>query len=128
MNQEDTLRVWKESAERNLAIGKEMIAAGHYDWALFFGQLALEKLLKGLVTKKTDEAPPFIHDLGKLATVAQIPLTAEQTSDFAEITTFHVAARYDDIKKELYFKATADYSKLYFSKIEEYASWLIKQY
>jgi HEPN domain-containing protein len=41
MNQEDALRAWKESAERNLAIGKEMIAAGHYDWALFFGQLAL---------------------------------------------------------------------------------------
>lgn len=128
MTQDEVLRSWKESAEKNLAIGKEMIASGHFDWALFFGQLALEKLLKGLVTKKTNEAPPFIHDLGKLAAVAQIPLTTEQTNDFAEITTFHIAARYDDIKKELYLKATADYAKLYFSKIEEYALWLIKRY
>lgn len=128
MTQDSAIRAWKESAERNLVIGKEMIASGHFDWALFFGQLALEKLLKGLVTKRTNEAPPFIHDLGKLAGVAQIPLTSEQTNDFAEITTFHIAVRYDDIKRELYLKATAEYAKLYFSKIEEYASWLIKQY
>lgn len=128
MTQDEVLRSWREGAEKNLAIGKEMIASGHFDWALFFGQLALEKLLKGLVTKKINQAPPFIHDLGKLSAVAQIPLTPEQAEDFAEITTFHIVARYDDIKKELYLKATADYAKLYFSKIGEYALWLIKQY
>lgn len=38
---------WLESAKRNLKIAKEMMDLKHYDWALFMGQLSLEKLFNG---------------------------------------------------------------------------------
>lgn len=37
-----------------------------YDACLFFCHLVLEKLLKGLVVKRTEKAAPCIHDLAEL--------------------------------------------------------------
>ena len=67
---------WRESALRNLTVARGMFDLGHYDWALFIGQLALEKLLKGLYTKKANASPPYIHDLAKLAVLSGLKMTA----------------------------------------------------
>jgi len=99
MTQREVIRHWKKSAQRNLLTAEDMVQSGHYDWALFVGQLALEKLLKGLVVKNTNKLPPHIHDLQKLAEVANLELTDKQINDFTEITRFHIQARYDDIKE-----------------------------
>lgn len=128
MTQQDAVTRWRESALRDLQIAEDMMRLKHYDWALYLGQLTLEKLLKGLVTKATNEAPPFIHDLVKLASLAQIDLSEAQRNDFHEISTFHVKARYEDIKSALYKKATKTFAETYTLKIKEYVVWLKKQY
>jgi len=70
MTQEDAVQHWFNGAQRNLGIAKDLVKLKHYDWALFLGQLALEKLLKGLIAQKTGKLPPFIHDLPKLTETA----------------------------------------------------------
>jgi len=128
MTQTEAIRKWKESARHNLQIARDLLRLGHFDWALFMGQLVLEKLFKGLITSRTGRAPPYIHDLKKLADVAGLSLTREQMDDFQEITTYHIKARYEDIKRELYKKATKEYAGKFFTKIEEYARWLESLY
>ncbi len=127
MTQKEAVKRWQESAKRNLKLSHDLFEGKHFDWALFAGQLALEKLLKGLVTKKIDDAPPFTHDLIKLAKVAGINLTAQQNADLREITKFHIAARYADIKRDLYKKATRAYTTKWSAIIEELYLWLKKQ-
>jgi HEPN domain-containing protein len=124
---EATLR-WKKSALEDLRVAEDMLKLHHFDWALYLGHLVLEKLLKGLITHVTNDAPPYIHDLKKLSEVAKLPLTSSQNEDFQEITTFHIKARYDNVKNALYKKATKEYAEIYIKKIKEYALWIQHQY
>ena len=111
-----------------MVIAEDMLKLKHYDWTLFMGQLSLEKFLKGLYEKRKNDTPPFIHDLAKLASLADLTLSKQQLDDFQEITTFHIAARYENIKYQLYKKATKDYTEAIFTKIKEYALWLQSLY
>lgn len=128
MTQEEAVRRWLESAEKDFGVAQDMMRLKHYDWALFLGQLALEKYLKGLIEQRTGETPPFIHDLAKLSKFAGIELTDEQTVELIEITKFHIQARYEDIKYRLYKEATTSYTEKWMKKIEEYALWFKKHY
>lgn len=128
MNEQDVIKRWQVSSEQNLKTASDLYKLKHYDWALFIGQLSLEKLLKGLVVKSTHTLPPHIHDLNKLASLGKVKLSKDQIDDFVEITRFHIQARYDDIKYELYKTVTPKYAKVWFSKIKEYHLWLKKLY
>lgn len=58
---------WISEAEEALQVADHLIEKGDYSYALFFGHLAIEKLLKALyVVKQNDHAPP-IHNLLRLA-------------------------------------------------------------
>lgn len=128
MTKDEAVNRWLEAAEKNLAACLDMVKSHHRDWALFIGQLALEKLINGLITKKTDATPPFIHDLVKLSIVAGIETSEDQKQDLAKITRFHVAARYDEIKSQLYSEATPEFTKEWIGKIQEFFSWFKKLY
>lgn len=128
MTEKEALKRWRKGAERNLKTAEDLIKTKHYDWALFVGQLSLEKLLKGLYIQRRGELPPLIHDLKKLAELAQIELTKEQGQELVEISRFHIQARYDDIKYELYKSATKAYTQKWFGKIKKYHQWLKKLY
>lgn len=90
MTQKQAIERWRESAEENFLLMQEMMQLKHYDWALFMGQLGLEKLLKGLVTQVIDDAPPYTHDLVKLAELARLSLSDKQKMQLSQITKFHV--------------------------------------
>lgn len=128
MTQKEAARRWKESAQRSFSACQDMVKTGHYDWALFLGQLAIEKMLKGLVIETTDETPPYIHDLKKLSLLVNIAFTDEQLQDLAVITRFHVQARYDDIKYDLYKEATKEFTDTWMKKISDLFLWISKHY
>ncbi|MBU4142238.1 HEPN domain-containing protein, partial [Patescibacteria group bacterium] len=63
---------WHKSGKKNLDAMQILFENKHYDSALFFGHLALEKTLKGLIVGITEKQAPFIHDLEKLALLANL--------------------------------------------------------
>lgn len=128
MTEEVLIQRYTESAERNFKTAKDLFQNGHYDWALFLGQLTLEKLLKGLIIKKTNTIPPFIHDLVKLASIGQISCSDEHKEWLVEITRYHIQARCDDIKYELYKKATKEYTSIWFNRISILYDYLCSLY
>jgi HEPN domain-containing protein len=48
MNKEEHIKYWKESARHDLDSAESIYNSGRYDWCLFAGHLALEKILKAL--------------------------------------------------------------------------------
>jgi HEPN domain-containing protein len=62
-----TVSYWSESAKYDLGVAKSMFLAKKYPYALFFGHLAIEKLLKALVVKETKDHAPYTHSLPLLA-------------------------------------------------------------
>ncbi len=51
---------------------------------MFFGHLSIEKIIKSLVVKQTENIPVRTHDLFHLIEIAKIDITEEQ-SDFMQI-------------------------------------------
>ena len=70
-----------------------------YSYALFFGHLAIEKLLKALhAVKQKDHAPP-IHNLLRLAKLTGISVPEDKVDALIEISAFNIEARYPDFKR-----------------------------
>jgi HEPN domain-containing protein len=74
---EKTIKYWLESASYDLDTGRTLLESKRFPYALFFGHLALEKILKALVVKATKQHAPYTHSLPFLAsqTNLEIPET-----------------------------------------------------
>ena len=128
MTAKDLINYWKIGADQALDTAEILFKNKRYDHCLFFTHLAVEKIIKGLVVKKTDRAAPPIHNLVTLAEQTGINPTLKQQEELKEITSWNVRARYDEIKFSLYRKATEKYTNLWFNKAKEYVLWFKKYY
>jgi HEPN domain-containing protein len=88
--------------------------------------LSIEKALKAVIIKSTKTAPPLIHDLVRLAEKAAVTLSEAQKNELAEITSFNIAARYDDYKLSFRKKAKKQFSLKYLRKTKKVLQWLRK--
>src|SRR5258708_6062202 len=103
MDNLEPVNFWVKSAADTLDTSDKLFEMKKYSHSLFFLHLTLEKILKALYihTKKTSPLP--IHDLVRLAEKCEIALNEEQKLQLAEISTFNIAARYDDISASCNF-------------------------
>jgi HEPN domain-containing protein len=118
-----TIDYWSEGAAYDLETGESLLGLKRFPYALFFGHLALEKLLKALVVKSTKEHAPFTHSLTLLASKAEIQIPDSILDQLAEFMEFHYESRYPDERKEFYKKCTADFARKKFTEIKEVYSW-----
>ncbi|MFH1029806.1 MAG: HEPN domain-containing protein [bacterium] len=124
----EQMSYWKISGERNWKATETLFKNKHYDACLFFCHLSIEKLLKGLVVRRTKDYAPYIHDLAELAKKAELNSTAIQLEDLKIITTFNIAGRYDEAKFSFYRKCTQEYTKKYQEISKKLILWLEKEY
>ena len=127
MTREEKLNYWVSTAENDWRVAGHLFEKGDYPYALFFGHLTLEKLLKAVFVKKFDESPPFTHRLVFLAEKAELLVTAEQLELLEIITDFNLESRYPDEKFSFFNKCTAQFTQNYLTKIEELKKWLLHQ-
>lgn len=101
-----------------------MIRRGRTGFALFFLHLALEKALKAHVCRQTNDLAPRIHDLAKLAHLAQLPLSEEQLDVLADANSFNLEGRYADM---LLPPPSDQEATLVHHRTQEVFAWLINQ-
>lgn len=63
---------------------------------LFFCHLAIEKILKALIQKKTLKIPPKSHNLKYLSELASIEITEEQNLIMAVLMKYQMEGRYPE--------------------------------
>lgn len=91
---------------------------------MFFGHLAVEKMLKAFyVIKKKDQAP-YSHNLLSLAQMAEIALSDEKKEKLIKITAFNLESRYPDEKRSFRKKCTEEFTESELRQIEEIFAWL----
>lgn len=115
---------WRLESKRSFEIAQLLLVKHKRPESLFFGHLAIEKLLKALVVKQTNKLAPLIHDLNRLARLANILLTTEQQQELQMITSFNIAGRYDNDKIEFRKQCTIPFTKNQIKKIKHYYLWL----
>ena len=116
---------WRDGAEEDLAVARELLGSGRVRHGLFFAHLALEKLLKAHICRRTGDLAPRIHNLVRLAEVAGIQTSPAHLDVLAEMNAFNLQARYPD---SLSPALTATQAQGYLARAEEVFQWLTDQW
>jgi len=124
MGKQQIIDYWLTGAEQATVMAHESYENKHSDWAFFFWHLAIEKLIKGILTKQNITPPP-IHNLIELLKKSNIPLDSTRIEQLGEIGTYNINARYDNLKQEFYHKVMeTTYHKKWFPICKEIYKWL----
>mgnify|MGYP001580706678 CR=1 FL=1 len=122
MNTADKVNFWKTGAVQSLKVAEDLFRLEHYLEALFFGHLAIEKLLKAKIVKATGSEPIYSHDLVILAKHAKLKLDEKDVDFLARVNVYNIRARYQDYKKSLYRSANKDFTTQELANIRKFFS------
>jgi HEPN domain-containing protein len=127
LDAEKATAYWIGSSSYDLETGKALLRSKRYPYALFFGHLAIEKLLKALVVMHTGQHAPYSHSLILLAQKTGIDIPEATLDQLAEFMEFHTEARYPDATMDFYRKCTKEFALLKFREIRGVYKWLLKK-
>ena len=123
-NIEQVKTYWFTEAQEALEVADHLMEKADYSYALFFGHLAVEKLLKALYVARREEHAPPIHNLFRLATSAGLEPDKIKVDALIRITAFNIEARYPDVKRAFRQKCTAEFTSREMQLIKEVFQWL----
>ena len=121
------INYWLESAAHDLEVAETLFKNQKYDWCLFIGHLVLEKVLKAFYVRDKKGAPPWTHNLVRLAENTNLSFTEKQLTFFADVNDFNIEIRYPDYKFGFYKTCTKEFTEAQFSEIKEMYKWLLSQ-
>ena len=124
MDVQKQVEFWKASAEEDFAAAESLLEKGHLRHCLFFAHLAVEKMLKAHVTRQTNDIPPRIHNLVRLAEIAGLKLELEQENFLREFGIYQLEGRYPDSEQ---ISTNLDTVREEISRAREMLQWLKKQ-
>ena len=117
-------KYWMDEAQEALDVTEHLFDKGDYSYALFFGHLAMEKMLKALYVYKIKEHAPPIHNLQRLAKLAGIPLDEDMIDKLILISSFNIEARYPDLKRSFRKRCTKQFTEVQIQTNKEMYKWL----
>ena len=115
---------WLTEAEEALQVADHLVEKEDYSYALFFGHLAIEKLLKALHIALREEHAPPIHNLLRLSRTIGLKLDEVKADALIRITGFNIEARYPDVKRAFRKKCTSEFTDSQMNIIKEVFQWL----
>jgi HEPN domain-containing protein len=80
MDHKEIIDYWVTEAEESLIVAEHLFEKRDFSYSLFFGHLAVEKMIKAILVKNGNPQVPRTHNLLRLAKAARIQLNAEQQS------------------------------------------------
>ena len=92
------IEYWRTSSDEDFAAAQSLLEKGHLRHSLFFAHLAIEKMLKAHVTRQTKDIPPRIHNLIRLAKLADLNPDPDQLEFLREFNLYQMEGRYHDDK------------------------------
>ena len=121
---EKLIHFWTSEADEALKVADHLVEKEDFSYALFFGHLALEKMLKALYVKEQRDHAPPIHNLVRLAKIAGIEIDEQAESDLVIITAFNIESRYPDFKSSFRKKCSKQFTTTQMETIRGYFKWL----
>jgi HEPN domain-containing protein len=102
-----------------------MMSSGRFLYVLFCCQQAVEKMIKAIIVKQSDEFPPRIHALLRLAEVAGLELTDDRAQLLRELSNYYIQTRYPEEITALATKISDPQARLIYEHTEEIVQWLL---
>ena len=125
----DKVSYWLNIADDDVSVARLLLKGKKYLHLGFFCHLITEKALKAVVESVTQETPPKIHDLKKLAKYGKIfdDLSQEQHDLLMDLTPFQMDARYPEYKTSIAQTLNAGKCKQMLKETEEFLCWVKKK-
>ena len=127
MIKKDKIKYWLKMSEQDWKVANHLFEKKDYPYALFFGHLTLEKIIKAIYVEKYDETPPFTHNLVYLTEKSKIEIDDNNLGLLEEISDYNIEARYPDDKLSFYKKCTKVFTKNKLDQIKGVREWLLQQ-
>jgi HEPN domain-containing protein len=121
---DDLPRQWAERAQYDLDTAAAMFKAGRYLYVLFCCQQAVEKMLKSIIVQRVAELPPRIHQLARLAELAEVVLDEKQADFLRELSAFYIPTRYPEQVVDLALDVKKDKARRVLKQSKEFMQWL----
>lgn len=115
---------WRQGATEDWQVARELVRRKRLRQGLFFAHLALEKSLKAHVCHRTQDLAPKMHNLVRLAELAELQLDEKQIDILAEMNAFNIEGRYPEM---LTPEPTAEESRRYMRRAKVVYTWLMSQ-
>jgi HEPN domain-containing protein len=116
---------WVEQARYDIDTARAMLNSSRYLYVLFCCQQAVEKTIKAIIAKQSNEFPPRIHALIRLAEVAALELTEERTQLLRELSNYYIQTRYPEEIPAMSAKISESQTSLILEQTEEMMQWLL---
>ena len=113
---------WRKGALEAMSDADYLIKGKRILLGLFATHLALEKVLKAHVWRVKNKMPPYIHNLIRLAEIAELTLDDNHRKVLAEINEFQLEGRYSDIPSN---SPSMEEAKKYLLRAKGTFEWLI---
>lgn len=114
---------WAEQAQYDYDTACAMLESKRFLYVLFCCQQAIEKMLKAVIIQKTGQFPPRIHDLIRLAELAEVEINNERDLFLQELITFYIQSRYPEELKAL-SRVNAQFASEMLAGTRETLQWL----
>jgi HEPN domain-containing protein len=121
---QDPAKSWLEASDYDLETARAMFESGRYLYVLFCCQQSIEKRLKALVSRITNEMPPRTHDLSRLANVAGLHPSQQQDLFLRRLAQYYIESRYPDEMQLLQETADRKLAAQYLEETGEVTKWL----
>ncbi len=115
---------WITESSEALDVATHLVEKEDFSYALFFGHLAVEKLLKAIFVSRHKKHPPPIHNLVRLANLCEVRLDEKRRSQLVIITSFNLEARYPDVTREFRKRCTRQFTVEKMDEVMEVMKWL----
>ena len=125
LNINEISQYWVTTSSEDYKVMLHLLEKKDYAYALFFGHLLIEKLLKAVYCAINQKHAPYKHNLVSLAQEAHLEISENQQLDLEAITRFNIEARYPDLKLSFYNLCTKEFTEEYVKKIEDLRKWLL---
>ena len=115
---------WLAQVDYDLATAEHTLHVGRYIYVIFMSHLALEKMLKALVTEETRTLPPRTHNLIDLAQRSKLGLSQTQRDFIGKINNASIVTRYPDDLLEMVVQYPETVAREYLEQTKELIAWL----
>ena len=125
---QDLIEYWIKSSDYDFEAACDLQKSGKNPHALFFGHLAVEKIIKAVYVQVNDEHPPKSHNLLMLIKKLNFDIPDEIIGELIVINTFNMEARYPDEKYDFYKRCTTEFTTEKMKIIGEIILWFKKKF
>jgi HEPN domain-containing protein len=126
----DKIEYWIEIAAYDIATAKALVETKRFLYVGFMCHQAIEKILKAIYTQRLQgEAPPYTHNLLKLAKVTDIFMSMDegQKEIMRILEPLNIDSRYPRVKAALNSSLTLERCQTIIQQTEGLFQWIKQQ-